>query len=221
MIVGTLQILKQAKLEILAEALPIPILFESRRKKLKRFLKLEILKIERIWFPCQKEMLKQRERFTIKGLIYIAIDRTSLGAINILMVSLIYDKRTMAIYWEILDKKGSSNLEEQKRVLEKILAVLSSHKIVVLGDREFCSVSLGRWLQEQSGYFCLRQKQSTNVKTKEGVYQEMRGLGLSPGTQLFLKDINITKERGFGQFNLAGKWKKTIGFLKQKNLGIF
>ena len=48
MIVGTLQILKQAKLEILAEALPIPILFESRRKKLKRFLKLEILNIEKI-----------------------------------------------------------------------------------------------------------------------------------------------------------------------------
>nr|NCS36457.1 transposase [Microcystis aeruginosa G11-01] len=67
--------------------------------------------------------------------------------------------------------------------------MLSGHKIVVLGDREFCSVSLGRWLQEQSGYFCLRQKQSTNVKTKEGV--------------------NMTKERGFGQFNLAGKWKKT------------
>ena len=177
MIVGTWQILKQAKLEILAEALPIPILFESRRKKLKRFLKLEILKIERIWFPCLKEMLKQRERFTIKGLVYMAIDRTSLGAINILMVSLIYDKRAMAIYWEILDKKGSSNLEEQKRVLEKV--------------------------------------------TKEGVYQEMRGLGLSPGTQLFLNDVNITKERGFGQFNLAGKWKKTIGFLKQKNLGIF
>jgi hypothetical protein len=57
MIVGTLQILKQAK-------------FESRRKKLKRFLKLEILKIERIWFPCLKEMLKQQERFTIKGLVY-------------------------------------------------------------------------------------------------------------------------------------------------------
>jgi len=77
MIVGTWQILKQAKLEILAEALPIPILFESRRKKLKRFLKLEILNIERIWFPCLKEMLKQPEIFTIKGLVYIAIDRTS------------------------------------------------------------------------------------------------------------------------------------------------
>ena len=216
MIVGTLQILKQAKLEILAEALPIPILFESRRKKLKRFLKLEILNIEKIWFLCLKEMLKQQERFTIKGLVYIAIDRTSWGAINILMVSLIYDKRAIPIYWEILDKKGSSNLEEQQRVLGKILTVLSGHKIVVLGDREFCSVSLGKWLQKQSLYFCLRQKKSTNVKTKEGIYQEMRELGLSPGTQLFLNDVNITKEQGFGQFNLAGKWKKNYGGFQTK-----
>ncbi len=48
-----------------------------------------------------------------------------------------------------------------------------------------------------------------NVKKKEGIYQEMRELGWSPGTQLFLNDVNITKEQGFGQFNLAGKWKKT------------
>ena len=54
-----------------------------------------------------------------------------------------------------------------------------------------------------------KTKKSTNVKTKEGIYQEMRELGLSPGTQLFLNDVNITKEQGFGQFNLAGKWKKT------------
>jgi hypothetical protein len=54
------------------------------------------------------------------------------------------------------------------------------------------------------------------VKTKEGVYQEMRGLGLSPGTQLFLKDVNITKERGFSPFNLAGKWKKTYRGFRTK-----
>ena len=90
----------------------------------------------------------------------MAIDRTSWGAIHILMVSLIYDKRAIPIYWDILDKKGSSNLEEQQRVLEKILTLLSGHKIVVLGDREFCSVSPGKWLQKKSVYFCLRQKQS-------------------------------------------------------------
>jgi len=121
----------------LHDYLPIPILFESRRKKLKRFLKLEILNIERIWFLCLKEMLKQQEIFTIKRLVYISIDRTSWAAINILMVSLIYDKRARPIYWEILDKKGSSNLEEQQRVFGKILTVLSGHKIVVLGDKTF------------------------------------------------------------------------------------
>ncbi|TRU99388.1 MAG: hypothetical protein EWV75_05295 [Microcystis wesenbergii Mw_QC_S_20081001_S30D] len=161
-------------------------------------------------------MLKQQERFTIKGLVYMARDQTSFGAINILMVSLIYDKRAIPIYGEILDKKGSSNLEEQQRVLGKILTVLSGHKILVLGDRKFCSVSFVKWLQKQSLYFCLRQKQSTNVKTKEGIYQEMRELGLSRGTKLFLKDVNITKEQGFGQFNLAGKWKKTSGGFKTK-----
>ena len=66
-----------------------------------------------------------------------------------------------------------------------------------------------------------KTKKSTNVKTKEGIYQEMRELGLSPGSQLFLQDVNITKEQGFVEFNLAGKWKKTTGVFKQKNLGIF
>ncbi|MBE5229392.1 MAG: hypothetical protein INR81_09865 [Microcystis aeruginosa PMC 728.11] len=154
MIVGTLQILKQAKLEILAEALPIPILFESRRKKLKRFLKLEILNIEKIWFTCLKEMLKQQERFTIKGLVYIAIDRTSWGAINILMVSLIYDKRAIPIYWEILDKKGSSNLEEQQRYGEN-MTVLQVIKSCV--ENENCSV-LESASKKRVLYFCLRQK---------------------------------------------------------------
>jgi hypothetical protein len=42
----------------------------------------------------------------------MAIDRTIWGAINILIMRLIYDKRAIPIYWEILDKKVSSNLEE-------------------------------------------------------------------------------------------------------------
>ena len=62
----------------------------------------------------------------------------------------------------------------------------------------------------EEGYQVVKgiKDKSTNVKTKEGIYQEMRELGLSPRTQLFLNDVNITKEQGFGQFNLAGKWKK-------------
>jgi hypothetical protein len=54
LVVSSLQRLKQVKLEFLAEALPLPILFESRRKKLRRFLRLESLSIETLWLPCVK-----------------------------------------------------------------------------------------------------------------------------------------------------------------------
>ncbi|GBE73237.1 hypothetical protein myaer87_04640 [Microcystis aeruginosa NIES-87] len=31
-----------------------------------------------------------------------------------------------------------------------------------------------------------------------------------------MNDVNITKEQGFGEFKLAGKWKKTYGDFKTK-----
>ena len=39
LLVAALQLIKQVKLEVIAEALPLPILFESRRKKIRRFLR--------------------------------------------------------------------------------------------------------------------------------------------------------------------------------------
>ena len=46
LLVAALQLCKQVKLETLAEALSLPILFESRRKKLRRFLRFESFTIE-------------------------------------------------------------------------------------------------------------------------------------------------------------------------------
>lgn len=51
MLVNLLQSLKQVKIETLATALPLPITFESRRKKIQRFLSLPQLTLEKIWFP--------------------------------------------------------------------------------------------------------------------------------------------------------------------------
>ena len=60
LLVASLQVLKQVKLERLAEALPLPILFESRRKKLQRFLKLEVLNIETLW--CNYSITTGKEK---------------------------------------------------------------------------------------------------------------------------------------------------------------
>ena len=214
LVVATLQLLKQVKLEVLAEALPLPILLESRRQKLRRFLRLEELSIETLWFPCVRALLSSM--FTPHDMIYLAIDRTSWGVINILVVSVVYDHRSWPIYWNFLEKKGSSNLTEQQEVLSKIIGLLSDYIPVVLGDREFCSPKLGKWLGDRNMYFCLRQKCDTKIQQNNGLYQELRDLHLTPGMKLFLNDQQVTKQKGFGTFNVACKWKRNYKGFKTK-----
>ena len=51
LLINVLQNIKEVSLEKIANALPLPILFESRRKKIQRFLSLPILNVEKLWFP--------------------------------------------------------------------------------------------------------------------------------------------------------------------------
>jgi len=59
------------------------------------------------------------------------------------MVSLIWKKRAIPLYWSLLPKSKNSNLEEQTTNLQQILPLFSEYKVIVLGDRKFCSVDLG------------------------------------------------------------------------------
>ncbi len=130
--INLLQSIKKVNLEKLANALPLPIKFESRRKRLQRFLSLPKLTIEDLWFPIVEEFLKRY--FTDEKLIYLAIDRTNWCYINLLMVSLIWDKRAFPLYFPLLPKLGSSNLKEQQSILSKVIPILKNYNICVLGD---------------------------------------------------------------------------------------
>ena len=116
--------MKKVSLETLATALPIPILFESRRKKIQRFLSLPNLKIEKIWFPIVTTWLEQN--FTSEKIIYVVIDRTNWACVNLFMVSVVWDKRTFPIYFELLPKLGSSNIDEQKSIISKVLPLFKN-----------------------------------------------------------------------------------------------
>ena len=124
-----------------------------------------------------------------------------------MVVSLIYDKRAIPIYIQILNKQGSNNLEEQKQVLEPVVQLLRDYTIVTLGDREFCSVKLGNWLQEQAVSFALRLKENENIQ-QDSDFIKLSELDLKPGTNLFVEGVSITKQKRFGLFNIAGKWQR-------------
>jgi len=83
---------------------------------------------------------------------------------------MIWRKRAIPIYWKMLDKQGNSTLENQQFVLTPVFDALSDYKLIVLGDRDFCSVTLANWLREKKVDFCLRLKKNVCVKTEEELW---------------------------------------------------
>lgn len=200
-LINLLQTIKQVSLEAIATAFPLPILFASRRRKIQRFLSIPCLKIETLWFPIIKKWLS--DDFPVNQVLYIVIDRTSWGCINLLMISLIYDQRAIPIYFELLPKLGSSSFAEQKKAINKALPLFKEYKSIVLGDREFCSVTLANWLREEGMYFCLRLKKDEFVQKSEGIWVELNDLGLAPGVSFFVQGVKVTKTKKLAGFNLA------------------
>jgi hypothetical protein len=99
--------------------------------------------------------------------IHLAIDRTKWQNNNILIVSMIWNRRAVPIYWKILAKQGNSTLESQQAVLQPVFNELSNYQLIVLGDREFCSVVLANWLSDENIDFCLRLKKNVCMETEQ------------------------------------------------------
>lgn len=195
-------------MEKLSTALPLPILFNSRRKKIQRFLSLPAISIEKIWLSIVKNWLNQN--FTPDQNIYLVIDRTNWSRHNLIMISIVDDCRAIPVYFELLPKLGCSSFAEQKRVFSQVLPLFKNFKIIVLADRGFCSVHLANWLRSEEVEFCLRLKKNENIELKNGSWHCLNHLGLKPGICLFYSNIKVTKTNQMPGFNIASKCQKKL-----------
>jgi hypothetical protein len=221
-LIWLLTVQKTVKIERLAACFPLPIQYESRRKHIQRFLTLSSLSLSLFWFPIIQSIIQKE--FKEGNRLILTLDRTQWKENNILLIAVIYKKRALPIYWQILTKKaeatpravnaqgnapqaGSSNLAEQQAVIRPILRLLKKYELVLLGDREFHGVELSYWLKVQKLphkiYFIFRQKQVTHFKKAQKKSQKLSTLLKKSGTKRFLSNIKITKKSGFGNFNLA------------------
>ncbi len=206
-LINLLQNLKTVRLEELARRFPVPIQLRSRVKKIQRFLSLNQFEIKKLWFPILIAWVEQA--WNLEQSIELVIDRSQWRAINLLMVSIVYQQRAIPVYFTLLDNKGNSNLTQQQQVLLPVFRLLKDYKVTVLGDREFCGVELGRWLLEVPKVnFSLRLKKNEYVELEEHIWFQLSDLGLTPGMSLYYQGVKVTKTKGFGGFNLAAKWKR-------------
>ncbi len=159
MLVWLLQNQKSVRIERLAATLPLPIKQNSRRRHIQRFLNAPVLSVVLLWLPIIEEILSRL--FKPQSQLIIALDRTQWKETNILMVSVIYQKRALPVFWCLLEKDGSSNLQEQQKVLRPVIRLLKHYKLVIIGDREFHGIELANWLHRQGLKFVFRQKKDT------------------------------------------------------------
>ena len=74
-IIQILQAIETLSLEKIATALPLPVLFASRRKKIQRLLMLPQLGFKTVWFPILRSLIPTL--FPVNRTLYITMDRTN------------------------------------------------------------------------------------------------------------------------------------------------
>ena len=216
LLINIIQAQKQVKLETIARVFPIWITCEGRRRKLQRFLDLPGLTISRLLWPIISDWLLNSVPKKSKQKLYLAIDRSQWKDINLLMVSVIWQRRAIPLAWRLLPHIGNSNFEEQESVLSPILSRFKDYQIVVLGNREFCSLDLAKWLAVSQIEFCLRLKKNTCVEVENQIWQRLDELPIKPGVALYYQGKRLRKTRPVLGFALAAKWKRNYRGLTTK-----
>jgi hypothetical protein len=215
-IVLVLQSYRTIQIEKLASILPIPIKYQSRRRHIQRFLFLPQLTTKCIWFPIIKKWLKINQNK--KKICYVAIDRTRWQERNLFVASLIKNKRAIPLNWILLDKKGNSNITEQKRLIKSTLRLFKGYQVIIIGDREFGNINLADWLAKQSCHYVLRTKSNKYIQLTGKDDQQLLSWNFKSVKSLYLKQIKFTKQPGMTRVNLAFYWSKTTEG-KNKNEG--
>jgi hypothetical protein len=172
LLIWLLQVQKEVRIERLASCLPIPILYESRRKKIQRFLVLSSLSLPLFWFPIIKSIVEKE--FKLLERLILVLDRTQ---------------------W---------------------------YEIVIIGDREFHGVELSYWLKQKNKqakkpiYFAFREKDNIYINRSKTNPERLKDLQLVPGVKVLYKNVQITSQKGFGQFNLLAYHQRDYRFSKVK-----
>lgn len=86
------------------------------------------------------------------------MDGTQWKENNVLMVSVIYQKRAIAIYWCLLGKDGSSNFQEQQKVLRPVIRLLKKYKLVIIGEARISQCRPSSLATQAEYRFCISSK---------------------------------------------------------------
>lgn len=171
----------------IALMLPIEGNVRNALQRLERFLKNKAIQ-PNLWYEgVARAVLASWEGREIE----LIMDQTDLGdRFPLLFVALAFRKRAIPILWSLLPHEGCSGVAEQTKLLTKVAKLLPAHiRIVLMADREYGSVGLFEFLQEQGWFFVIRMKKDIWCQMANGRRFQIGEIPLRRGTINFEDNV--------------------------------
>jgi len=140
----------------------------STTRRLSRFLDNPAVNVREWYQPIALQWLQAQ--WQCLGEIRLIVDGTKVGfGHQLLMVSLAYRKRAIPIAWTwVKHVRGHSTAHKQLALLNYVRTLLPVGAAVFLvGDCEFGSVEVLKWLDQWHWFYVLRQKSDTCLWLKQ------------------------------------------------------
>ena len=157
-ILHTLCVVQTVSLHKLAAAMPTSVERESNLRRIQRFIAKYALNLD----------LVARMIFSllpVKTGLVLSMDRTNWKFgdfdINVLMLGVTYKGIAFPLMFSLLPKKGNSNWEERKAIIERFIRLFGSECIgCLVADREFVGKEWVGWLNRNHIRYYIRIRQN-------------------------------------------------------------
>ena len=92
--------------------------------------------------------------------------------------------------------------------IRPVLRLLQEYELVVIGDREYRSTALARWLTKKKISFVLRLNKNTLIKPRYQKYQSLNTLDIKPGERALYSKVKVTESLRKERFNVVVYWRR-------------
>jgi len=192
----------------IAGKIPGSALLLSTTKRLSRFLENPAIRVREWYQPIAKQWLEAQA--VCLGEIRLIVDGTKVGfGHQLLIVSLAYRKRAIPIAWTwVKHVRGHSSAFKQLALLNYVRMLLPAGMAVFLvGDCEFGSVEVLKWLDQWHWFYVLRQKSDTCLWLKQSTEWNPFGRFVQkPGQSIWLGEGYLTAQNIYPT-NLLVHWQ--------------
>lgn len=184
----------------LAAEMPLAVQDTSLAQRQRRWLLSEQLTREQVYPPIVQPFVNAMSRTTLP----LILDSTAAGAnSHLLTLSLAYQQRAVPLVWDAgHGRRGHTTATRQQALLEQAATLCPDHSdVLVLGDGEFSSSPLVRWLEQQGWSYALRCACDTCI-WYEGAWRRLDSFDLLPGETRWFEGVRYTQAAALGPVNI-------------------